>query len=390
MTEFQNVLTQLGSVKVTNIAALDAWFAAYADAANSTAFINWIGDSLVFGVNSESDASVIANSIRDPLSAPGQLGEIFAREFGVGYAGSMTPFFTGTDSRVSPNALTVSSTTGPLGMVGRGTSTSGSYVQFATPNCTSVDILFYNDDNTPNTGSFEYTVDGGTAVAVPLSSPFNANKTISITGLANTTHTIRLTSTHATNQNYWQGIRFHHGKGVCVARYSRPGWTSNDALGKGALNAGADANGQTRLALGIHAGSPSLTVITLGHNDWGKQSTEISTPAVYKSNLQMMINQAPGSVLLVSSPLPPTESTPDGGAPITDYWDMCTELAAENVNVAHLRLGDIFTPGGNVLRSVTLGYNAVSTSIHQSRKGYGSWARVVHEVLTGRFTPLHV
>jgi lysophospholipase L1-like esterase len=383
-----------GLLQVVKYAALDTWFAAYSDAPFATAFINWVGDSLTFGQMDEAGDTAVAsiqNATRDPLSAPGQLASMFAREFGTNYSGAITPTFTGIDSRVTlsgGNSITPGASTGPLGMVGQAAS-NGAYAEFAVPACKQIDALFYNNNSGPNTGAFQYQVDGGGAVSVPLAAPFGANKVVSASGLSSASHTFRLTRTDASNTNYWQGVRYHDGIGVCVSRYGRPGWTSSDLLGIGGRNSAAVGNAaaQARLALGVHAGSPALTIIAIGHNDWGLQISEATTPAVYKANLQAIIDRAPGSVLLVSTPLPPIETTPVGGVPLSSYWTAARDLALANANVAHVQLGDIFTPASGA-RGVTLGYNAGPTTIHQSRKGYGAWARAIHGVLTGRFAPV--
>lgn len=385
MTASINELIELSGATLRNPSALDFWFSAYADALNTTAFINWSGDSLAFGTMTESDSSLINNVTREPESAVGQLARIFAKEFSALNSGAITPYFTGTDSRVIRSAgITTGSTTGPLGMVGR-SGTNGAYVEFSVPESTNIDILFYNNNSTPNTGTFDYQVDAGGAVSVPLSAPFASNKVINISGLTAAAHTVRLTRNDASNQNYWQGVRYHNGFGVCVSRFGRPGWTSSDALGIGTLNAGADANGQARLALGLHAGNPALTIIAFGQNDMTNQLTQGTTTAQYRLNLIKMIEATTNSVLLLSTPNQTSDFTPVGGEPLESYWAVCEDLAKTYPHVCHLKLADTFTPNGDASRSVSLGYYAAGSSIHQSRKGYGAWARLVYQVLSGKF-----
>jgi len=380
-----NKNTSMTGAFVTNSSALDAWLSVYADSLNSTAFINWVGDSLTFGTMTESDSSLINNVTREPESAVGQLARIFAKEFSALNSGAITPYFTGTDSRVTRSAgITQGATTGPLGMVGR-SGVDGSYVEFSVPESTNIDILFYNNNSNPNTGAFDYQVDAGAAVSVPLSAPFASNKVINISGLSPAAHTVRLTRNDTSNQNYWQGVRYHNGSGVCVSRFGRPGWTSSDALGIGTLNAGADANGQARLALGLHAGNPALTIIAFGQNDMTNQLTQGTTTAQYRLNLIKMIEATTNSVLLLSTPNQTSDLTPAGGEPLESYWQVCEDLAKTYPHVCHLKLADTFTPNGDADRSVNLGYYAAGSSIHQSRKGYGAWARLVYQILTGRF-----
>ena len=385
-----NSLIDLAGVIITNPNALDYWYSAYADALNTTAYLNWVGDSLTFGTMEESNSSVIDNVLREPISAVGQLSKLFAKEFQATVSGSITPYYTGLDARVIRSAgITQGATSGPLGMVGR-SGTNGSYVEFLVPQATNIDILFYNNNSTPNTGTFDYQVDGGIVVSVPLSAPFASNKVVSINGLPSNAHTLRLTRNDISNQNYWQGVRYHNGFGVCVSRYGRPGWTSSDALGIGTLNAGADANGQARLALGVHAGNPALTIIALGQNDMTNQFTQGTNPQKYRENLVKMIESSTNSVLLLSTPNQTSNLTPTGGEPLEAYWQICNQLAQEYSNVCHVKLADIFTPNGDATRSVQLGYYAGGSSIHQSRKGYGAWAKLIHQILTAKTYPVQI
>lgn len=168
----------------------DAWKAAKAASLTTPANLLQIGDSVGQGFKS---TDVFNNSyfalVRANLLKTYTLGgDFWPPQFNVTFDANVTgtpPYVYGAGAR-------------SFGAGGRGywiynnAIFAGTFVTFTTPlACTAIDIHYVDYTN----GAFDYTVDGGGAVTVTTTGGGGTggdavNKKISLTGLANTTHTI--------------------------------------------------------------------------------------------------------------------------------------------------------------------------------------------------------
>ncbi|HEY5695594.1 MAG TPA: GDSL-type esterase/lipase family protein [Candidatus Saccharimonadales bacterium] len=170
---------------------------------------------------------------------------------------------------------------------------------------TIVEIKYLN-----NGGTFSYAIDGGAAVPVTPSGAGSIG-TVTVTGLANTTHSVVITAT-STSAFYlpWVDVRGAT-SGVLVANFGvnssmTAHWTNNTFYYPGPMS---------------QSWGPNVTFIDLGINDLAGAVTT----ATYKANLQTLITAyaALGDVFLVIGN--PTQSG-DRSA----YNAACYQLADSN------------------------------------------------------------
>lgn len=231
------------------------WRAALAKAANgSLAHVLWIGDSGAIGYNGSTQV--------DSTSTPRRAIATIAAELGVAQGGSGIQTCS-----VSFGALSDRWTsTGPLnlglwaGMISMGAGSTVTYTS-QVPG-TGVD-LFFGDVS----AAFTYQVDGGSAIPVPTAAGLNGVRKISVTGLANTIHTVKVNA--ATNYVYPIGASTTATSGVVMHNLAHGGaraasgnvvqnWADATSVGIKAIKKGAfDTLGVT----------PDLVVIGLGAND---------------------------------------------------------------------------------------------------------------------------
>lgn len=368
------------------------------------------GDSITEGVGTENSTSIVSNSVADLRGWPGQLRSLFAARYGTLGGGAITPFFSGTDSRVTRDAgVTADLTIGPCIWGGR--IRSDRPVTFTTPACTAIDILYFGGDTADGTlnGGFTYQIDGG-AVTQGLASGNNTGatkgyKVLSITGLANTTHTITLAGISATNSQHITAIRYHNNQGVTVSRWGRAGWTIADYLGVGESSrnnaATSNAYNRSRLAAQFGAWNEALTIISLGQNDGTLQQTLMgggtggeaigpvyTTPDYYEARLREAVANIAalgGCTLLVNTALPPSGgvTVPSGGQAYYAYHQACRRVASDTDHVAHLSIADRWGMTGDTssAENVTLGMLSDVASVHPSTQGYGDYANAMFEAL---------
>lgn len=391
----------IGSVihGIINPSGLQRAKAAFAGALHEPMIAHFVGDSLVYGVGIDGTSNTPSNEDGDLFSSAGQFRTLCAKHFGTGEGGLITPRFQGTDGRVassgSPGNI---STTGPM-MTGKGV-TNVQSITYTTPPCTTLDILHYQNNVTPITGPWSYSIDGGGAVTVAQATPYGQYKAVRVTGLSDAAHSVVITATTATNA-YNFGVRHHYNKGVVVSRYGQPGWNINDFTGVSlASPAGSHNNAalgaptsQTRLLASFQGfylpGSTvanNLTVIEIGHNDCSSQLVELNTPEQFGVAVEAVVDQVitgGGSALLVSSFLPPTEVSP-GPYTFEDYQAVMGEIAVGKDHCSYMNMNWIT---GGAANAVSLGFN-ISNSVHLYKRGYGAKAQAIFNALRDPF-PLY-
>lgn len=146
---------------------------------------------------------------------------------------------------------------------------------FTTPySCTALDIVYYDY---AASGSWDYAVDGGSAVTVSTNGS-GEHKRISLTGLANTTHTVVFGNTVASNNMRMSGIATYKGStGVGVAKLAYGGGKADDLATATATSSAVATNldralfyqGKTAsAATGFGFPSqPHLAILAFGVND---------------------------------------------------------------------------------------------------------------------------
>jgi hypothetical protein len=389
---------------VNNPYGLRRWWAALAGAYFAQAVVNVYGDSVSVGAGSDGLSGANDPSADATYRARGwvsQLGSLFATTYGTINAGPGT--ITGVDpgARVVLAAgASISRATGAweggIKLQG-GNSNTATYTLAA---CTEIDIYAWDGGK----GTFRYAVDGGSTTTVGAytndgANNYTYNKT-TITGLANTTHTLVITSSvtaGATGDNYIAAVvpRLTT-TGVLVNRIARSGYTSQVLVGQDSNLSGLSADVRSRLiAAETKAPVPHLAVLAMGTNDFKLQnSTDVSstaipgsTPTTFKANLTTFATQVianGGCVLLLGEPR--REAT-DYPSPVTyteqQYIDAMRSLAQATDHVAFMDMGDLF---GNNASGQALGFQYSSGagggwSVHPTLAGHGAIAHAVHAVL---------
>jgi hypothetical protein len=365
--------------------------AALDGAVTTPAHIVCFGDSITEGVGVDDANNITSYPNSDYYGWPGQLRTLFGRQFGLADAGCIVPQTHGfPDPRVTGAGAADIYTTGPMSSGKSVTNASNSgapgTIGFALPSCTAFDILLYQSGSgAPTTGAFKYAVDGGAAVSVANGNGGYAK--VSVTGLSQAAHNVVITGDSA-NPVYVFGVRYHSGAGVTMTRFARAGSILLDAFGLGAPFPGNNTGvgnpaAQARLAASFGAWSPDLTVIAFAYNDWLAQTTTMtsglkSDPATYQSYLQTAVNNAVaagGSVLLLGEPRGPAATTPAGGASFDSYLAVLKAIAANTDHCAALLTTDLWKSPAD---AVALGLHSSPASVHPSRRGHGSMARMIH------------
>lgn len=258
-------------IRITNLRGLRRWRAALASSEYGVARINCLGDSVTMGTYSN-DSSIPIDSVSDAQGYVGRLRAKLARALGATAAGYM-PANDSRNTLTGVGALTP--TVGPLISTVRtdGNPVLGgalplpvaATISFPVPACTTIEII-YLDSNTnstaggvgANTGTFSYAVDGGGATTTSADNTYPIYyKRITISGLANTTHTLLLTGVSATC--YIVGIVYYGASGVVVNRLGVSGGTCLDVYGNGVVSH-LSAGGVQRIAAAL---SPSYAPVTI-------------------------------------------------------------------------------------------------------------------------------
>lgn len=236
-----------------------------------------MGHSLVFGANAaatdaEAEVSAFASLLRKK----------FARLLGAPEAGMI-------DLQSTQWTLAGASTaTGSTGPACRGLTVNpgaGFTATITLPTCTYIDIYSTESngsDGLPLTGAYAYSVDGGADVTVPYTAT-NGPKKVTIGPLTQGPHTLVLKKNDGTNAVYLGTVRYHSGRGVCVSRHGKLGWSVRDLLGR----PGATNNTQTNAAVRERLkrgfafyGSDTLNLLMCPRNDWKLQIAQSLTPAI--------------------------------------------------------------------------------------------------------------
>jgi lysophospholipase L1-like esterase len=276
-----------------------------------------------------------------------------------------------------------------LGGFSRTLTTNVEYIDFSLPVCTAFDIIYYESNGstvdgnvTPNTGSGEYSVDGGGTVNIVDAGSVHQYKVVPVTGLAATSHTLRVRG-GAGGGFYPCQINCHSGAGVVVGRSGRAGYTLSDFLGRTTTN-NQSAAARARLLLAFQQGLPNLVILLTGHNECNLQLGTANGPqtvtgaAAVVSEVASLLAPLNIPLLLVSEP-DPNNSDLTFPFKFRDYWSGWRALAVPGSNIAHLAIGDYW---GNFSDALASGFVSDASGVHPLRKGYGSMATLLCDVLS--------
>lgn len=183
-------------------------------------------------------------------------------------------------------------------------------------------------------GTWTYSIDGGAAVTVTQGSGQFTTKTI--TGLANTTHTVTFNNTHATLPFILFSVEVRQANGLAISNMAQNGKTTAQW---------ADTTNWYYLSGWLKQYNPDVVLIDLGINDWLQQ---LGTAAM-KTNLQAIINLVPTAdvVLINGYPSDPTQQAAStrlvydqkiyelagaNGYPVVDFTEKIVSYAQGNAN----------------------------------------------------------
>lgn len=233
---------------------------------------------------------------------------------------------------------------------------NSAWVQFNSDRTgTTVDIHYGNSG-----GSFTYSIDGGAAVAVnPTGASTSAKVTIS--GLSNTTHTVRITGTSATATILNAIDVYPGGNGLRLSAAGSSGTATADFINGGYL---------TNQEL-MRVATATVNIICVGANDY-TGGIPVST---FKNNMTQLVNLNTfwngGSVIVVMPHA--TSSSLEGWQPyVSAMYDVADDRDVPLVDMTY-RWGDQSRAvSGNLLTGL---------GVHPSAAGHADYARVLARVL---------
>lgn len=354
------------------------------DAQSQVAPVNAVGDSITNGwgadniaVNYPSTPAVSAptDAIGNSDGWVGKLRNLFAARFsgaGAGRAGFIAPQQTGA---------VLSGTGGGTPSEGQGIHNfalylvSGAILTYTVPACTNIDVYYWESSGT---GAFTVTIDGsGNSVA--FGSGDQVYKKVSFTGLANTTHTVVITTAAITTQ---VGLGYHSGYGVTIGRFGRGGFGASDSIGLGDFNVLTPAASKANALNSYGMIANALTIVAFSNNDYRRQDAYGNSLAEYESSLRAIVAKVAAAggctLLLAMTERDPAHPTPANG-PIAQlaYWDIMKKIAQDTDHVAHARMIDVLGAW-----AVAKAAGLLLDGEHPSRPGYGLIAASLFGLLT--------
>jgi hypothetical protein len=366
---------------LSNPAGLSRWKKALAEAERSTARLYITGNSVFDGVSTDDSTTAPPDADMDLYGSAGVVRAKFARDFGAPMAGAIPAADTRWATTGTCPASASASVTGPGGGKFRVMSNAAT-LTVTTPVCTDIELWYYG---VPGLGSFTYSIDGGGAVAVDTALSPAGYKSIDITGLAATTHTIEIVAT--ANNTYFGGAQYHSGRGVMVSKWARSSWGLKDAYGTGLASLGASAGGQLRAKQGFAMGAPDLVTMGWIRNDWKSHGTTGYTPALYVADLEEIygyVVAAGGCVLVIAEPDDQHSGDATGAAygPYTysQFHQAACDWALSKTHAAFMSIADIW---GTWAQGQANGlYRNGDDEIHPGAAGQADVGRMIYAALS--------
>lgn len=317
-----------------------------------------ISDSIMIGFD--------GTNTKEGRSIPRQVGRGLTRMLGTTPAGSglVAPAAYGTVNPSDHYAIT-----GTVSLlVGVATMYAGSTLTFTSEQPGTIADVYYGNIST----SFTVSIDGGAPVTVNPTGASSVGR-YRVTGLADTTHTIKVTS--LSNWCYISAMAVQRSAGIAIHNM---GWGGGRAAGGGTglswtdtTTAGNNIQFWRKGALDASGYTPDLVLISLGANDINAGDT----PANVIAALTTIKGWYPNSdyMFLLWPGIPAT--------PIANWEAFCAALYtfADTVDVPILDLRDRY---GTSAEYVSMGL-AGADGIHPIEGAQREWGRVLASAYAG-------
>ena len=369
---------------ITNPTALRAWRRRRALATPSGAFsrpavVAFVGDSIVYGVQSNGSATETSGPNADGT----YLGDVSWPEMAARIAnarmGAVTPtVWHPQDARLTASNTTSVSSVGLAGSSRQVTSTGPGSIVTPTVAQRRFEVGYY-ETTTANSdtasGGFSIAVDGGAATNIPTAGASRVGKIATSAVLAAGSHYLTVTGITSAPAYITHLMGYTDG-GIAVTRVGRGGWTLGDMLGLQANNS-VSASGQGRLLSGFAQSAwHDMLLIECVHND----PTQYDL-VQYSAYIDAVIAACPATmpIGLIAPPYPPTGQESAVYGVRTDYWDVMKSKAVEGSNVWHARAGSAF---GAYADAYAAGLYAGASTVHPSTAGYGLLGQWLADLLT--------
>jgi lysophospholipase L1-like esterase len=220
--------------------------------------------------------------------------------------------------------------------------------------------------------SFTVSIDGAAAVTVPAGGGTNAIKRYRVTGLADTTHSVKVTA--STNWTYLCAIAVNRAAGVAVHNIA---WGGGRAAGGGTglswtdTSAAANIQAFRKGAMDVSGYTPDLVVVSLGANDVNANDT----PANIIAALTTIKGWYPNSDYLFM--LWPGISTMAAGA-----WDAFCAALYSFADTQDIPIMDFRDRSGTVTEALALGLIGAD-NIHPTEGTQREWGRIIASAYAG-------
>jgi len=347
---------------------LPRWRSRLAAARYRQANVVCVGDSITVGRYANNMVSIDDATWRQ-RGFVAQLRALFADRYGdvgEGYLQNGDPRVTSVGTQ----------TIKMLGLGGNGRRLDrGDTLTSVLPRCTDIVIKYWWESNAAS-AMFSYTIDGGTSVTPSAPSGGDLYQTVTISGLADTAHTVVITgpaSLHADVNcvGAFRGLA----SGVAVHRSGASGGYLTDCFEL--ASSGSNAVRSVRMAtLQLNA---DLLIIEFGANESGVGQPG-KTPDLFAAGLATVVDTATDycDVVLVAGPR--WNPSMFASTPFTDddFYEAMRSVAAANPNVAMFDLKRVW--GGYPTAHVNGFY---VDDIHPNLIGHADMGRLLFEAIGG-------
>jgi lysophospholipase L1-like esterase len=223
---------------------------------------------------------------------------------------------------------------------------------------TSVDVWFFG--NGPRGATI--TVDGGSSITYTPSGASVAEK-VTITGLANTTHTVAVTSGSNTGPVYLIGANVYSASGIQVHNAGISGSSTTSWL-----SGSSSFSGWYGLS---HLYTPDLVVMSLGVNEALNEGLSVATYTSQYLSLAAKYQALGANIMMLAEPQPSGVSLATWQSFVAAQYQISETLGARMVNILD-RWGGYATANANGLMSDT---------IHPNATGYSDEAFAVRQLI---------
>ena len=375
----------------------DCWKAAKAASGSTPAWITSFGDSVSQGANSsdkinKSFFGLIQANLANSYSLFGNFfTPLDSAAFDSGFTGTPPFVWNNTGNGFYLN------THGYNKYYDYNSSTSGYDLTFTTPYaCTAVDILYAD----LNSGTFNYNVDSGSDVTITCTGSIGSQiKRISITGLANTTHTINIgkESTSAIELIVGCACYANPSKGIGFARLAYNAANLNDYVNSTntsdpwptedriLLFSGVNPQGPYPITVGNTVfgfpTQPHLAIIEFGINDCTNQISIGTFQGILRRFILSLRRGQPNASIIILAPSFPDNVYSDvtsGSSQYVSNWDfflMAMYQMAQAYNCAFVNIDQKWGGYG-----YTKGFQLVN-NLHPTDAGHADIANVLNAIV---------